>query len=130
MLPFRLFRLHDRIIERNFSKSRGRYPEKQVSVEVVCAPEGLNEAYAIALRENKEYHTEIDLYVKGDCSIYFVTFPVNSSSKCTTSSLTEDLMRCLVVETLSEPISKFIDDKSNFFFGDIFQIGSFGEVLS
>ena len=55
---------------------------------------------------------------------------VNSSSKCTTSSLTEDPMRCLVVETLSGAIIKFIDDKSNFFFGDIIQNNSFGEILS
>ncbi len=43
-----VFQLHDRIIERNFYERVKRYPEKQVSVEVACALEGLNEAYALA----------------------------------------------------------------------------------
>lgn len=46
-----VFQLHDRIIERNDYGKVKRYPEKQVSVEVACALEGLNDAYAIALQE-------------------------------------------------------------------------------
>jgi len=43
-----VFQMHDRLIERNFYERVKRYPEKQVSVEVACALEGLNDAYAIA----------------------------------------------------------------------------------
>jgi hypothetical protein len=49
-----VFQLHDRIIERNFYERVKRYPEKQVSVEVACALEGLNDAYSIAFQENND----------------------------------------------------------------------------
>ncbi len=49
-----VFQLHDRIIKRNFYEGVRRYPEKQVSVEVACALEGLNDAYAISLQENDD----------------------------------------------------------------------------
>ena len=49
-----VFQLHDRIIERNFYERVRRYPERQVSVEVACALEGLNDAYFIALQENND----------------------------------------------------------------------------
>jgi hypothetical protein len=49
-----IFQLHDRIIERNFYERVRRYPEKQVSVEVACALEGLNDAYSVALQENND----------------------------------------------------------------------------
>jgi hypothetical protein len=49
-----VFQLHDRVIERNFYERVRRYPEKQDSVEVACALEGLNEAYSIALQENND----------------------------------------------------------------------------
>jgi len=50
-----VFQLHDRIIGRNFFESVKKYPERQVSVEVACALEGLNDAYAIALLENDDH---------------------------------------------------------------------------
>ncbi|RPJ00079.1 MAG: hypothetical protein EHM36_15125, partial [Deltaproteobacteria bacterium] len=58
-----VFQLHDRIVERNFYERVRRYPEKQVSVEVACALEGLNDAYAIAPEEyedlRKRYHESL-----------------------------------------------------------------------
>jgi hypothetical protein len=50
-----VFQLHDRIIERNFYERVRRYPEKQVSVEVACTLEGLNDAYAIAFQKNNDH---------------------------------------------------------------------------
>jgi hypothetical protein len=43
-----LFGLHDRIIARGFYDAVARFPARQVSVEVACALEGLNDAYALA----------------------------------------------------------------------------------
>lgn len=43
-----LYRLHDRIIEQGFFEAVGRHPDRQVSVEVACALEGLNDAYTVA----------------------------------------------------------------------------------
>jgi len=42
-----VFELHDRIIDRGFFSNVERHPARQVSVEVACALEGLNDAYAI-----------------------------------------------------------------------------------
>jgi hypothetical protein len=39
-------RMHDQIIERGFYENVERYPAQQVSVEVACALEGLNDTYA------------------------------------------------------------------------------------
>ncbi|RPJ04617.1 MAG: hypothetical protein EHM36_09860 [Deltaproteobacteria bacterium] len=50
-----VFQLHDKMIERGFYERIGRYPEKQISVEVACALEGLNDAFAIALQENHDH---------------------------------------------------------------------------
>ena len=50
-----VFQLHDRIIGRNFFEKVKKHPEKQGSVEVACALEGLNDAYAIALLENDDH---------------------------------------------------------------------------
>lgn len=44
-----LFRMHDRIAGGGFYEAIERHPERQVSVEVACALEGLNEAYAVAI---------------------------------------------------------------------------------
>ena len=44
-----LFAMHDDIIARGFFDAVARDPDRQVSVEVACALEGLNDAYAIAL---------------------------------------------------------------------------------
>ncbi len=52
-----VFRLHDRIIDRGFYTDVERRPGRQVSVEVACALEGLNAAYAIA-RTNGDDRTE------------------------------------------------------------------------
>ncbi|SEL52952.1 hypothetical protein [Nitrosovibrio tenuis] len=41
-----LCRMHDQIIERGFYENVERHPAQQVSVEVACALEGLNDAYA------------------------------------------------------------------------------------
>jgi hypothetical protein len=43
-----VYRMHVRIIERGFYENVERHPDRQVSVEVACALEGLNDAYAIA----------------------------------------------------------------------------------
>ena len=43
-----IFRLHDQIIAGGFYERISRQPGRQISVEVACALEGLNEAYAIA----------------------------------------------------------------------------------
>jgi hypothetical protein len=51
-----LFELHDRIIEQDFYERVIENPGQQVSVEVACALEGLNEAYAIAVEE-KDHRT-------------------------------------------------------------------------
>ncbi len=47
-----VFELHDGIIERNFYNRVRKFPGQQSSVEVACALEGLNDAYAIAVQEN------------------------------------------------------------------------------
>ena len=39
--------MHDQIIERRFYENVERHPAEQVSVEVACALEGLNDAYAL-----------------------------------------------------------------------------------
>jgi hypothetical protein len=49
-----LRRLHDRVIELGFYAGVGTHPERQVSVEVACALEGLNDAYAVARAANDE----------------------------------------------------------------------------
>ena len=41
-------RMHDQIIERGFYEDVERRPTEQTSVEVACALEGLNDAYAFA----------------------------------------------------------------------------------
>ena len=43
-----IFAMHDRIVDRGFYGDMERHPERQVSVEVACALEGLNDAYSIA----------------------------------------------------------------------------------
>jgi hypothetical protein len=52
-----LHRMHDRIAEQGFYDSVERHPRGCVSVEVACALEGLNDAYAVA-RAASERHTE------------------------------------------------------------------------
>jgi hypothetical protein len=49
-----VYRLHDRIIERGFYEEVERYPTRQASVEVACALEGLNDAYALARGANDD----------------------------------------------------------------------------
>lgn len=49
-----LFLLHDKIIGQKFYGRVKRSPERQISVEVACALEGLNDAYAVALQENDD----------------------------------------------------------------------------
>jgi hypothetical protein len=43
-----VWRMHDRVIGRGFYEDIERSPGRQVAVEVACALEGLNEAYALA----------------------------------------------------------------------------------
>ena len=55
-----IYRLHDRIIDRGFYESVELHPKRQASVEVACALEGLNDAYALTctakdMRANR-YH--------------------------------------------------------------------------
>jgi hypothetical protein len=40
--------MHDRIVDGGFYREVERHPARQVSVEVACALEGLNDAYVIA----------------------------------------------------------------------------------
>jgi hypothetical protein len=58
-----VYRLHDMIIERGFYEEVERSPSRQVSVEVACALEGLNDAYAIARATDDDrvhqYHRSI-----------------------------------------------------------------------
>src|SRR6266545_6468513 len=49
-----VYRLHDRIIERGFYEEVDRRPTRQASVEVACALEGLNDAYALARGANDD----------------------------------------------------------------------------
>jgi hypothetical protein len=49
-----VFRMHDRIIGRRFYEAIERYPARQVSVEVACALEGLNDAYAVGRASGDE----------------------------------------------------------------------------
>jgi hypothetical protein len=44
-----LYGMHDRIIGRGFFDAIERRPAQQISVEVACAVEGLNDAYVVAL---------------------------------------------------------------------------------
>jgi hypothetical protein len=44
-----MFRMHDRIIDQGFFVAVERHPGRHISVEVACAVEGLNDAYAVAL---------------------------------------------------------------------------------
>ncbi len=46
-----VFGLHDRVLASQFCEDIERYPTRQATVEVACAVEGLNDAYAIAARE-------------------------------------------------------------------------------
>ncbi len=70
-----LFELHDGIIEQGFYERVKRYPEGQDSVEVACALEGLNDAYAISAkkkdRRTEEYQRalciSIDYLLKVQC---------------------------------------------------------------
>ena len=59
------FAMHDDIIGRGFFDAVAREPDRQASVEVACALEGLNDAYAIALALHDErtesYHRAICL---------------------------------------------------------------------
>ena len=43
-----VFRMHDRIIAQGFYQNVARSPNQQVSVEVACALEGLNDAHVLA----------------------------------------------------------------------------------
>lgn len=47
-------RMHDQIIERGFYENIERHPAQQMSVEVACALEGLNDAYAFASTSDDE----------------------------------------------------------------------------
>jgi hypothetical protein len=49
-----VYRMHDQIIGQGFYESVQRHPTHQVSVEVACALEGLNDAYALARASNDE----------------------------------------------------------------------------
>ena len=49
-----IFGMHDQIIERGFYRDVVSYPARQVSVEVACALEGLNDAYSIAHSSHDE----------------------------------------------------------------------------
>jgi hypothetical protein len=49
-----LYRMHDQIIGQGFYESVQRHPAQHVSVEVACALEGLNDAYALARASNDE----------------------------------------------------------------------------
>ncbi|MBX3155048.1 MAG: hypothetical protein KF773_03535 [Deltaproteobacteria bacterium] len=49
-----VFALHDRIIERGFFDRVERQPQRQATIEVACALEGIIDARAIAVRENDD----------------------------------------------------------------------------
>jgi hypothetical protein len=49
-----VYSLHDRIIDRGFYEEVERRPNRQVSVEVACALEGINDAYALANATNDD----------------------------------------------------------------------------
>jgi hypothetical protein len=49
-----IFHMHDQIVEKGFYRDVEQRPEQQVSVEVACALEGMNDAYAVA-RELKDH---------------------------------------------------------------------------
>ncbi len=52
-----LYRMHDQIVRQGFYESVRRHPARHVSVEVACALEGLNDAYALA-RASGDPHVE------------------------------------------------------------------------
>lgn len=60
-----VYRLQDRIIERGFYEEVECRPAQQVSVEVACALEGLNDAYAIARATNDD---RVHLYRRSICA--------------------------------------------------------------
>jgi hypothetical protein len=60
-----LFRLYDRILESGFHERVEKHPSSQVSVEVACALEGLNDAYMIAFEEND--NERLKRYAEGIC---------------------------------------------------------------
>lgn len=49
-----VFALHDRIVRSGFYADLERAPQRQATVEVACALEGLNDAYTLALRERDQ----------------------------------------------------------------------------
>lgn len=49
-----VFSLHDEVVRGGFCQSIERHPRRQATVEVACALEGLNDAFAIAARERDE----------------------------------------------------------------------------
>lgn len=58
-----VFALHDRILRDGFYDDVERRPGRQATVEVACALEGIDDAYAIAVRERDEDH--IRAYERG-----------------------------------------------------------------
>lgn len=51
-----VFSLHDRIVAAHFYEDVEQHPMRQATVELACALEGLNDAYAIAVRERDAEH--------------------------------------------------------------------------
>jgi hypothetical protein len=58
--------MHDRIIELGFYERVRAHPERRVSVEVACALEGLNDAYAVSRAANDK--EAVDRYRRCICA--------------------------------------------------------------
>ena len=64
---------------------------------------------------------------KGDATLLT---PVDSLSKCTTDSLTKDLVGCLIAETFSWAMIQLFDGRCKIFRRDCPKVGSFWEVTA
>lgn len=71
-----LFRLHDEIIRQGFYDGIEHHPDRQVSVTVACALEGLNAAYALAVdplradRYRRALCTGLDYLLRLQCTAH------------------------------------------------------------
>jgi hypothetical protein len=71
--------LHDRIIENGFYRKVNKLPERQSSVEVASALEGLNEAYAVA-SQGRDHR--LDRYKESLCLALSYLLQVQCTVRC------------------------------------------------
>jgi hypothetical protein len=74
-----IFQLHDKIIEGGFYRNVDKFPERQSTVEVASALEGLNDAYAIASQQKDH---RLDRYKGYICLALSYLLQVQCTTHC------------------------------------------------